>query len=446
MASPMPLDAPVTSARVQRVTLSPRCVVSRCVVSRCVELPRPVQHAATLAAKRFVGRALRHGASGDVGQSDRKNAKISNMADGAPFPTDFDTSDVDPDEASMFAFQVYTYKMGEMVSLMIHLGDRLGLYRFLAGKEPLTAEQVADQTGYHPRWILEWLRGQEAAKLLTYDADGETFQLSKVGASVLADENHSLFFAAGAFAAPQEPAIVERLAEAFTTGLGLSWEELGPNGAHRTERMLGPWSRLAFVPNIIPALEGVKAKLETGAMVADVGCGAGLALRVLAAEFPNSTFHGYDPSETALDIARKKAATDGLENISFIHAGGEDLPADQGYDFIYTFDCLHDMTRPADVIAAIKTALKPDGTWLIKDIRSSGDFVKNHKNPMLAMHYGFSVSSCMSSAMSEPGGAGLGTLGFSPPVAEEMCRAAGFGHFEQHDFGDPANLYYEVRA
>ncbi len=363
----------------------------------------------------------------------------------APFPTDIDTSDVDSDEASMFAFTVYNYKMGEMVSLMIHLGDRLGLYRFLAGKGPLTAEQVAEQTGYHPRWILEWLRGQEAAKLLEYDAAAETFELTDVGASVLADENHSLFFAAGAFAAPQEPSVVERLAEAFTTGIGLSWEELGPNGAHRTERMLGPWSRLAFIPKVIPALDGVQAKLEAGAKVADVGCGAGLAIRVLAAEFPNSTFHGYDPSETALAIGAERAKADGLTNIEFIHAGGEQLPADGSYDFVYTFDCIHDMTRPAEVIAAIKATMKDDATWLIKDIRSSGDFVKNHKNPMLAMHYGFSVSSCMSSAMSEPGGAGLGTLGFSPPVAEQMCTDAGFGHFQQHDFEDPANLYYEVR-
>jgi len=94
---------------------------------------------------------------------------------------------------------------------------------------------------------------------------------------------------------------------------------------------------------------------------------------------------------------------------------------------------------------SIARALADDGTWLIKDIRSTGDFVENRKNPMLAMMYGFSVSSCMSSAMSEPGGAGLGTLGFSPPVAEQMVQAAGFDRFVIHDFEDPANLYYEVR-
>ena len=126
-------------------------------------------------------------------------------------------------------------------------------------------------------------------------------------------------------------------------------------------------------------------------------------------------------------------------------ASGEALPKEPTYDFVITFDCLHDMTRPAAVIAAIRRALKPDGTWLIKDIRSHADFKKNMRNPMLAMFYGFSVSACMSSALSEPGGAGLGTLGFNPEVAERMVRAAGFTRFRQHDFEDPSNLYYEVR-
>ncbi len=355
------------------------------------------------------------------------------------------TTELDPDEVGLFAYQVWNYKMGEMVSLMIHLGDRLGLYRALAGVGPLTADQVAERTGYHPRWVLEWLRGQVAAGLLDYQSDEETFELTPVGAAVLADEADSLAFAAGAFSAVPGPDFADRLADAFATGIGMTFDEQGPSGAHRTARMLGPWSRLAFVPVVIPALDGVQDKLEAGALVADVGCGAGVALRALAAAFPDSTFHGYDPSGHALEIARAHAEADGLTNIEWRQAGGEALPGDGTYDFIYTFDCLHDMTRPAAVIEAIAAALDPDGTWLIKDIRSTGDFDANRKNPMLAMLYGFSVSSCMSSAMSEPGGAGLGTLGFSPSVAEDMVSQVGFGRFVIHDFEDPANLYYEVR-
>jgi len=134
-----------------------------------------------------------------------------------------------------------------------------------------------------------------------------------------------------------------------------------------------------------------------------------------------------------------------LPNMQAHVASGEALPQEPTYDFVITFDCLHDMTRPAAVIESIRRALKPDGTWLIKDIRSNADFKKNMRNPMLAMFYGFSVSACMSSALSEPGGAGLGTLGFNPDVAERMVRAAGVTRFTLHDFEDPSNLYYEVR-
>ena len=118
---------------------------------------------------------------------------------------------------------------------------------------------------------------------------------------------------------------------------------------------------------------------------------------------------------------------------------------DPSYDFVITFDCIHDMPHPKRVIRAIRRAIKDDGTWLIKDIRSHPDARENFKNPLLAMMYGFSVSACMSSALSEPGGAGLGTLGFNPQVAREMTADCGFSRFEQHDFEDPANLYYEVR-
>lgn len=136
----------------------------------------------------------------------------------------------------------------------------------------------------------------------------------------------------------------------------------------------------------------------------------------------------------------------GLTNVEVSQARGEDFPQDGAYDLIITFDCIHDMTDPQRVINAIRGGIKNDGTWFIKDIRSKPRFEDNLRNPMLAMMYGFSLFACMSSAMSEPGGAGLGTLGFNPEIAERMSRAAGFTRFKLHDFKDPGNLYYEVRA
>ena len=351
---------------------------------------------------------------------------------------------IDPDELKRYSFAVWNYKMGEMVSLMIHIGDRLGLYKALDGAGPVSAAELAEKTGLKERWLLEWLKGQAAARLVDYQ-DGDRFELTPVGAEVLSNEEGSLSFAAGAFSGQTPPETVDKLVEAFRTGIGLSYQDLGPNAAHRTERMLGPWTRQELVPNILPALDGVVAKLEAGAVAADVGCGGGIALMTMAQAFPNSEFHGYDPSQHAIDRCHEKVLEMGLNNVHLFVSGGESLPRAPTYDFLITFDCIHDMTRPGEVISAIHQSMKPDGTWLIKDIRSQPDFKENMRNPLLAMFYGFSVSACMSSALSEPDGAGLGTLGFNPEVAERMTAEAGFSRFRMHDFEDPSNLYYEVR-
>jgi SAM-dependent methyltransferase len=355
-----------------------------------------------------------------------------------------DEATPDPGEVAQLAFSVWGYKQGELVSLMIHLGDRLGLYRALDGAGPVTAAELARRTGLHERWVLEWLRGQAAARLLTYH-DDDRFELTAAGSAVLADEEGSLAFAAGAFGEPTHPDLVERLAGAFKTGMGLTFDDLGPTAPHRTERMLGPWARLALVPQILPALDGVVEKLEAGARAADVGCGAGIALLTLARAYPRSRFLGYDPSRHAIDRARVNVREAGLSNVELETASGEEIPAEPEFDLVMTFDCVHDMTRPAEVIAAIRRATQPDGTWLVKDIRSKPSFRENLSNPLLALFYGFSVSACMSSALSEPGGAGLGTLGFNPEVARKMTANAGFSRFRVLDFDDPANLYYEVR-
>ncbi len=328
---------------------------------------------------------------------------------------------------------------------MIHLGDRLGLYRAMAGEGPMTAADLAVRTGLQERWLLEWLRSQAAAGLVD-TVDGEVFELGPEAAEVLADEDGSLWFAAGAFLGGMAPPdVVDRLADAFRTGRGLTYDDLGPSAAHGVERMLAPWTRLALVPRILPALDGVTARLDAGARVADVGCGSGLALVAMATAFPRSSFEGFDPSRYAIDRAQARLAESKLTNVTLHRAAADELPVRPTYDFLLTLDCIHDMPRPAEAIAAIRSAIAPDGTWLIKDIRSGPRWSDNQRNPVLAMMYGTSVATCMSSALSEPGGAGLGTLGFHRELAETMCRQAGFARFAVHDFDDPANLYYEVR-
>jgi hypothetical protein len=132
--------------------------------------------------------------------------------------------------------------------------------------------------------------------------------------------------------------------------------------------------------------------------------------------------------------------------VTFHAGGGESIPGDASFEFVTTFDCLHDMTRPDRVMRAIRAALDPDGTWLIADIKARESYEENvAKNPMAAMMYGFSILTCLSSALSEPGGLGLGTLGLSPEVARRMCREAGFTRFARADIEHPINAFYEVR-
>ncbi|HVN85962.1 MAG TPA: methyltransferase domain-containing protein [Candidatus Binatia bacterium] len=352
---------------------------------------------------------------------------------------------LDFDKIKEFVEHVFGFLEGAVISGMIYLGDRLGLYRALQGAEPMTSEELARKTGLNERWVREWLRSQAGAKLLDYKGDGR-FELSLEATFVLAEENSPAFAAGGFHSLPQQFAVLEKLPQSFQTGVGLPYDAFGPEGAVGIERFLAPWFRAFLVPVALPRLDGVVARLERGAKVADVGCGAGIALLEMAKAYPRSTFHGYDISKHALARADENKRAAAVTNVTFHDASVAALPADASFDFITTFDCLHDMAHPEAAIRAIRQAIKPDGTWLIADINAKPTFEQNlDRNPMVAMMYGMSVMSCMSSALSEPGGAGLGTLGFTESLAREMTAAVGFTRFTRHDFDNPVNAYYEVR-
>jgi len=356
-----------------------------------------------------------------------------------------DRRELDPDRLKAFSKQVFGALQGAMTSAMICLGDRLGLYRALAAEGPATSEELARRTGLAERWVREWLHQQGAAGVLEYRGDG-TFALAPEGRAVLADEGHPAFGCGMFSSLPDTLAVVDALPEAFRTGVGLDYDVFGPNGARGIERGFAPWFRALLVPMALPRIEGLVERLRDGVRVADVGCGAGVALLEMAKAFPKSELHGYEISHHALERAAENLAEAGVANAAFHDARAEPLPGDGSFGFATTFDCLHDMTDPARTMGEIRAALADDGVWLIADIKALDGYEANvEKNPMAALMWGTSVLSCLSSALSEPGGAGLGTLGLHEELARQMAAEAGFTRFEPLDLGHPVNAFYVVR-
>ena len=364
-------------------------------------------------------------------------------------------STLDPDKLKMFSFLLFTKLEGAVTSGMVHLGDQLGLYAELAkGARPMTTSQLAHATGLNERWVREWAYNQASARLISTSntpsdspsTDDDLFFLSPEQIAVLADPNSPAFGMGMFHRLPQTMAALNKMPESFRTGIGHDYDSHGPEGAVGIERSFEPWTNANLIDTVIPAINGISETLASGATVADIGCGAGSAILLMGKHFPKSSFVGYDISQYALDRAADKLNASGLNNVSFSDPRKQPLPTDNSIDFITTFDCIHDMTHPAQMMQAIRAAIKPTGTWLLVDIKAHDTFALNaQKNPMAPLMYGISVLSCMSSAMSTPDGAGLGTLGFSANTAEAMAKAAGFSQFKRLDVDHSINAFYELR-
>jgi SAM-dependent methyltransferase len=357
--------------------------------------------------------------------------------------------EIDPDRLRQYSFQVFSKLEGAVTAGMIHLGDRLGLYRALADSPgPLTTDELAQRTGLDERWVREWAHNQGAARLVEWKVvDGvERYWLTPEADAVLASPDHAAFGMGMFHRLPQTIHTLEHMPESFRTGIGYDYDSHGEEGAVGIERSFEPWNRNHLLPTVLPALDGVVQRLRAGANVADFGCGAGGAVLLMAEAFPRSTFVGYDISRFALQRANERLASAGVPNARFVDPRDEPLPADHSLDLVTTFDCVHDMTQPLAVIGAIRGALAEDGSWLLVDIKARESFEENvEKNPMAPLMYGISVLSCMSSALSEPGGAGLGTLGLPASRAEAMARDAGFTRFHKLPVDHAVNAFYEIR-
>jgi SAM-dependent methyltransferase len=320
------------------------------------------------------------------------------------------------------------------------IGDKLGLYRALADGGPATPAELAGRTGTQARYVAEWLAGQAAGGYVTY-GDG-VYALSPEQAFALADES-SPAFVPGAFqlalaSLRDEP----RIAEAFRSGQGMGWHEHSEDVFTGCERFFRPGYAANLVGAWIPALDGVREKLERGARVADIGCGHGASTVLMAQAFPASSFVGYDYHAGSIEQARSRAAQAQVaDRCRFEVADGAGYPAG-GYDLVTTFDCLHDMCDALAAARHVRASLAPDGTWLLVE-PAAGDTVEENLNPVGRAYYGFSTLLCLPNAVSQGGSMTLGAQAGEARL-RSLVTEAGFTRFVLAA-RTPFNLVLEVR-
>ncbi len=352
-------------------------------------------------------------------------------------------TELDPDQLGLTVLGLYKLKEGEITSAVIHIGARLGLFEALSDAGTVTSDAFAEATGLHERWVREWLFAMAAVQLVQH-VNGQ-FAISPEAHAALVDETHPQY-AAGVFGPPITQREIDRTVEAFSTGIGMTWDEHGAETCHFQAAMGAGGQRAFLVPVILDSITGMGERLAAGATVVDVGCGAGVAAAAVAEAYPNATVLGLDPSGHAIESADQRARDQGLDNLNFKIGTFDNLDELSNVDLLLTLDVIHDLPRPGAAVRSARSCLADDGAWMVADMKAREGLEANRKIPVLPMMYGMSILYCMSSAMSEPGGAGLGTLGLTTNVFEEMAAAAGFNTFDTREFDiDPMNRYYELR-
>ena len=321
------------------------------------------------------------------------------------------------------------------------VGEKLGLYRALATGRT-DAAGLAAATGTDERYVEEWLRGQAAGGYVEHDAASATYSMTPEQAFALTDPDGPIFLP-GAFelalgalkARPQ-------IEEAFRSGTGYGWHEHDHEVFSGCERFFRPGYLMHLLGEWIPALEGVQAKLERGASVADLGCGHGASTLLMAEAFPSSRFTGSDYHRGSIEAARERAAEAGVDGrVAFEVAGAQEVEA-HDLDLVTTFDCLHDMGDPVGAAARIRRSLAGDGTWMIVE-PAAGDTVESNLNPVGRVYYNFSTFLCVPNALSQAGGYALGAQAGEAAIGQVVADA-GFTRFRRVA-ETPFNQVYEAR-
>jgi SAM-dependent methyltransferase len=324
---------------------------------------------------------------------------------------------------------------------MVVLGEKLGLYKALAGG-PLTSSELADKTKTDERYVREWLASQAAGGYVTYDEKPHKFSLSEEQAFALANEDSPAYIPGAFELALGSLVAIPRIAESFRTGAGMGWHEHDAGVFHGCEKFFRPGYAANLVSSWIPALKDVKEKLEAGAQVADVGCGQGASTILMAKAFPKSRFTGFDYHDKSIEAARESAKREGVaDRVTFEVAKAKEYPG-KGYDFVAVFDSLHDMGDPAGAATHVLQSLSKDGTWMIVE-PFANDQLKDNLNPVGRVYYSFSTLLCTPCSRSQEVGLCLGAQAGEGRI-RDVVTSAGFSRFRRAA-ETPFNIVYEAR-
>jgi len=352
--------------------------------------------------------------------------------------------EINQDKLNAFMGQMIGHMSGASICCAIWLGDELGFYRELRGSGARTADSLADKTKCNRRLVREWLDGQAAAGLVAYDAARDTYELGAEAAMALADDSSPVFVARGMNAIGAMFMDVQKVARAFRGDGALAWGEHHPCLFSGTEWFFRTGYRAFLATTWIPALDGVDARLKRGARVADVGCGHGASVVVMAEAYPESKFFGFDFHAPSIETARARASEAGVAARTTFEVASAKSYAGE-YDLICFFDCLHDMGDPVGAARHARERLAPGGTvFLVEPFAVDGRAQNIATNPMAAILYNASSCVCTPNSLSQEVGAGLGAQAGEARL-RGVFEEAGFKHFRRAA-ETPMNLIFEARA
>lgn len=329
-----------------------------------------------------------------------------------------------------------------MNAALVIIGDKLGLYKAMAGAGPMSSAELAQKTGTTERYVREWLCAQAAGGFVNYDATTGRFILPDEQAFALAVEDSPAYLP-GAFQViasvlKDEP----RITEAFRTGAGVGWHEHCADLFQGTDRFFRPSYAANLVSSWIPALDRVEAKLQTGAKVADVGCGHGASTILMAKAYPNSQFVGFDYHAPSIESAWKAAEKAGVQDrVGFQVAWAKGFPG-KNYDLVAFFDCLHDMGDPAGAAAHVRQSLAPGATWMIVE-PFAHERVEQNLNPVGRVFYSASTMVCTPASRAQEVGLALGAQAGEERLREVVMQG-GFKSFRRAT-ETPFNMVFEAR-